>query len=36
MSYFIYTNLISSLHDPRPVDVDPGSALIHVGAYALS
>jgi len=31
MSYFIYTDLISSLLDPRLVD--PGSTLIHVGAY---
>jgi len=31
MSYFDYTNLISRLLDPRPVD--PGSTLIHVGAY---
>jgi len=31
MSYFIYTDLIDSLLDPRLVD--PGSALIHVGAY---
>jgi len=31
MSYFIYTDLISSLLDPRLVE--PGSTLIHVGAY---
>jgi len=31
MSYFGYTNLISSFLDPRPVD--PGSTLIHIGAY---
>jgi len=31
MLYFIYTDLISSLLDPR--FVDPGSILIHVGAY---
>jgi len=31
MSYFIYTDLISSLLDPRLVD--PGSILIYVGAY---
>jgi len=31
MSYFIYTDLIRSLLDPR--FVDPGSTLIHVGAY---
>jgi len=31
MSYFIYTDLISSLRDPRLVD--PGSTLIYVGAY---
>jgi len=31
MSYFIYTELICSLLDPRLVD--PGSALIYVGAY---
>jgi len=31
MSYFIYTDLISSLLDPRLVN--PGSILIHVGAY---
>jgi len=31
MSYFIYTDLISSLLDPRLVD--PGSTLIHAGAY---
>jgi len=31
MSYFIYTDLISSLLDPRLVD--PGSTLIHVGEY---
>jgi len=30
MSYFIYTDLIRSLLDPRLVD--PGSTLIHVGA----
>jgi len=30
-SYFIYIELISSLLDPRPVDL--GSTLIHVGAY---
>jgi len=30
MSYFIYTDLISSFLDPRLVD--PGSTLIHVGA----
>jgi len=29
--YFIYTDLISSLLDPRLVD--PGSTLIHIGAY---
>jgi len=33
MSYFIYTDLISSLLDPKPVD--PGSTLIYVGAYIL-
>jgi len=32
MSYFIYTDLISSLLDPK-LQVDPGSTLIHVGAY---
>jgi len=32
MSYFIYTDLISSLLDPRPVD--PGSTLIYVGSYS--
>jgi len=31
MSYFIYTDLICSLFDPR-LD-DPGSTLINVGAY---
>jgi len=31
MLYFIETNLISSLLDPR--HVNPGSTLIHVGAY---
>jgi len=31
MSYFIYTDLISSLLDPKLVN--PGSTLIHVGAY---
>jgi len=31
MSYFIYPDLISSLLDPRLAD--PGSTLIHVGAY---
>jgi len=31
MSYFIYTDLISSLLDPRLID--PGSAFIYVGAY---
>jgi len=32
MSYFIYTDLISSLLDPRLVD--PGSTLIfYIGAY---
>jgi len=31
MSYFIYTNLISSFLDPKLVD--PGSTLINVGAY---
>jgi len=31
MSYFIYTDLISYLLDPRLVD--PGSTLIHVSAY---
>jgi len=31
MSYFIYADLISSLLNPR--HVDPGSTLIHVGAY---
>jgi len=31
MSYFIYTDLISSLLDPRLVD--PGSTLIKVDAY---
>jgi len=31
MSYFIYTELISSLLDPKLVN--PGSTLIHVGAY---
>jgi len=31
MSYFMYTDLISSLLDPRLVD--PGSTLIFVGAY---
>jgi len=31
MSYFIHTDLISSLLDPRLVD--PGSTLIHVAAY---
>jgi len=33
MSYFIYTDLISSLLDPRLVY--PGSTLIYVGAYDL-
>jgi len=31
MSYFIFTDLISCLLDPRLVD--PGSTLIYVGAY---
>jgi len=31
MSYFIYNDLINSLLDPK--HVDPGSTLIHVGAY---
>jgi len=31
MSYFIYTDLLSSLFDP--ILVDPGLTLIHVGAY---
>jgi len=31
MAYFIYTDLIRSLLDPRLVD--PGSTLIYVGAY---
>jgi len=31
MSYFIYTDLICSLLDPRVVD--PVSTLIHIGAY---
>jgi len=31
MSYFIYTDFISSLLDPR--FVDPGSSLIYIGAY---
>jgi len=31
MSYFIYSDAISSLLDPRLVD--PGSTLIHVGAF---
>jgi len=31
MSYFIYSDLISSLFDPRLVD--PGSTLIYVGTY---
>jgi len=31
MSYFIYIDLISSLLDPK--FVDPGSILIHIGAY---
>jgi len=31
MSYFIYIDLISSLLDPKLVDL--GSNLIHVGAY---
>jgi len=31
MSYFIYTDLISSMLDQRPVD--PGSHLIHICAY---
>jgi len=31
MSYFIYTDLICSFLDPKLVD--PGSTLIHVGAY---
>jgi len=34
MSYFIYTDLISSLIDSRLVD--PGSTLIYVGTYGLS
>jgi len=33
MSYFVYTDLISSLFDPRLVD--PRSILIHVGAYMI-
>jgi len=32
MSYFIYTDLITSLLDPSLVD--PGSTLIHVGAHS--
>jgi len=31
MSYLIYTDVISSLLDPK--HVDPGSTLIQVGAY---
>jgi len=31
MSYFIYTDLISSLRDPRLFD--PGLTLIYVGTY---
>jgi len=31
MSHFVYTDLISSLLDPRLVD--PGSTLKHVGAH---
>jgi len=31
MSYFIFTDLIRSLLDPR--FVDPGSTLIYVGTY---
>jgi len=31
MPYFIYTDIISSLLDPKLVD--PGSTLIHVGKY---
>jgi len=31
MSYFIFTNLISSLLDPKLVD--SGSSLIYVGTY---
>jgi len=31
MSYFIYTDLISSSLDPKLVD--PGSTLIYIGAY---
>jgi len=31
MSYFIYTDLTSSLFDLR--HFDPGSTLIHIGAY---
>jgi len=31
MSYFIYTDLICTLLDPKLVD--PGSILIYVGAY---
>jgi len=31
MLYFIYTDLISSLYDPRLVN--PGSSLIHVGTF---
>jgi len=31
MLYFIYTYLISNLLDPRLVD--PGSTLIHIGAW---
>jgi len=31
MPYFIYTDLISTLLDPKLVD--PGSVLIHVGTY---
>jgi len=34
MSYFIYTDLIGSLLDPK--HVDPESILINVGAYLRS
>jgi len=34
MSYFIYTDLISSLLDSRLVNL--GSTLIYVGAYGMS
>jgi len=34
MPCFINTNLISSLLDP--ILVDPGSTLIHAGAYSLT